>query len=157
MKINYTKTYRLWFLLTSVSVLGLLVTFFAGYNPLEVRWHAFYNIHMLFIWMLLAAVVTRVYMALNSINGVPLVHLIRAKSTAQAAMALGYIALCSALLVTLGSELYLLLVFTEQAKWVQILRDTAQPVFALLVAVHVTHALVVKRGVLRKILRTSDI
>ena len=81
MQINFTKLYRLWFLLTILSVLGIFTTYFTGYTPTDNVWHEpLHNLHTLFVGMLFAAVTVRVYMAFNKINAVPLMHLIRAKT-----------------------------------------------------------------------------
>ncbi len=162
MQINFTKIYRLWYLLTTISVLGIFTTFFMGYSPVDNVWERpFYNIHTLFVGMLSAAVTVRIYMALNKINAVPLMHLLRARTVLEAVVAIGYIAMCTALLITLMSDIYLLVVIKEESVvWVRALRDATQPVFAVMVAVHVLYVLylnsVKKRGTLRRLLLASD-
>lgn len=162
MQINFTKLYRLWYLLTTLSVLGIFTTYFTGYSPIDKLWNEpLHNLHTLFVGMLFAAVTARVYMALNKINAVPLMHLVRAKNALEVIIALGYIAMCTALLITLFSDIYLLVVAKGEAMvWVIELRDATQPVFAVMVAVHVLFVLylngVKKRGTLRKLLLASD-
>ena len=158
MQINFTKLYRLWYLLTTVSVLGIFTTYFTGYTPTGNIWHEpLHNLHTLFVGMLFAAVTVRVYMALNKINAVPLMHLIRAKNALESVIAVGYIAMCTALLITLASDIYLLVVMKEEAMlWVRELRNATQPVFAVMVAIHVLYVFylngVKKSGTLRKLL-----
>ncbi len=162
MQINFTKLYRLWYLLTTLSVLGIFTTYFTGYSPIDKLWNEpLHNLHTLFVGMLFAAVTARVYMALNKINAVPLMHLVRAKNVLEVIIALGYIAMCTALLITLFSDIYLLVVAKGEAMlWIVELRDATQPVFAVMVAVHVLFVLylngVKKRGTLRKLLLASD-
>lgn len=162
MQINFTKVHRLWYLLTTVSVLGIFATYFTGYNPVENVWsEPLHNLHTLFVGMLFAAVMARVYMAFNKINAVPLMHLLRAKNALEIIIALGYIAMCTALLITLFSDIYLLVAAKVEAMvWVRELRNATQPVFAVMVAVHVLYVLylnsVKKRGTLRKLLLASD-
>lgn len=162
MQINFTKLYRLWYLLTTISVLGIFTTYFMGYSPVDNVWVSpFFNIHTLFVGMLSAAVTVRIYMALNKINAVPLMHLLRARTVLEAVVAIGYIAMCTALLITLFSDIYLLVVTKDEAVvWVRELRDATQPVFAVMVAVHLLYVLylngVKKRGTLRKLLLASD-
>jgi hypothetical protein len=162
MQINFTKLYRLWYLLTTLSVLGIFTTYFTGYTPTGNLWHEpLHNLHTLFVGMLFAAVTVRVYMAFNKINAVPLMHLLRAKNALEIIIALGYIAMCTALLITLFSDIYLLVAAKGEAMvWVRELRDATQPVFAVMVAVHVLYVLylnsVKKRGTLRKLLLASD-
>jgi len=163
MNINFTKIYRLWFLLTTVSVVGVLTTFFMGYDPVQNSWnYSYHNMHTLFIGMLLAAVFVRIYMALNKINAVPLMHLINATNMVDRVIALAYIAMCSVLLITLGTELYLLSVSPDQQSlMIRTLRDATQPIFAVMVAIHVLYVLYVnvlnKRGSLRKLLQASHL
>lgn len=162
MKINFTKTYRLWFLLTSTSVLGVLITFYMGYDSLENVWIIpYHSMHTVFIGILLAAVGTRLYMAINKINPVPLMHLIRAKSFLSVMISLAYISMCSVLLITLGSELYLLLTPKEEhVLGVYTLRDSSQPIFAIMVVVHVVYVMYInitkKRDSLRKLILATD-
>lgn len=162
MQINFTKLYRLWYLLTTLSVLGIFTTYFTGYTPVGSLWsEPLHNLHTLFVGMLFAAVMARVYMAFNKINAVPLMHLLRAKNALEIIIALGYIAMCTALLITLFSDIYLLVAAKGEAMvWVRELRDATQPVFAVMVAVHVLYVLylnsVKKRGTLRKLLLASD-
>lgn len=162
MQINFTKLYRLWFLLTTLSVFGLFSTYFVGYNPAGDLWiESLHNIHTLFVGMLSAAVIIRIYMALNGINGVPMVHLIRAKNIKELIIALGYIMMCSALLITLGSEIYLLVVSQhEAAPWLRKLRNATQPVFAAMVLLHIAYVLYLnllkQKGSLRRLLFASD-
>lgn len=162
MQINFTRLYRLWYLLTTVSVLGIFTTYFTGYSTPDKLWsEPLHNLHTLFIGMLFAAVMTRVYMALNKINAVPLMHLVRAKNALEALVALGYIAMCTALLITLFSDIYLLLVVKDEAiLWIVELRNATQPIFAAMVAVHVLYVLylngVKKRGTLRKLFLAAD-
>lgn len=162
MQINFTKLYRLWYLLTTLSVLGIFTTYFTGYTPVGSLWsEPLHNLHTLFVGMLFAAVMARVYMAFNKINAVPLIHLLRAKNALEIIIALGYIAMCTALLITLFSDIYLLVAAKGEAMvWVRELRDATQPVFAVMVAVHVLYVLylnsVKKRGTLRKLLLASD-
>jgi len=49
---------------------------------------------------LLAAVAARIYMALNKINAVPLMHLLCARTFLEGIVAVGYIAMRAALLIT---------------------------------------------------------
>jgi len=162
MKINFTQTYRLWFLLTSTSVLGLLITYFMGYDPLTNVWIvSYHNMHTMFTGMLLAAVLTRLYMAIYKINPVPLMHLMHAKSFLDILIALAYISMCSVLLITLGTEFYFLLTPKEEhALSVYTLRNFSQPIFAIMVFVHVLYVLYVnlikKRDSLRNLLLASD-
>ena len=162
MQINFTKLYRLWYLLTTVSVFGIFTTYFTGYSPIDKLWNEpLHNLHTLFVGILLAAVTVRVYMALNKINAVPLMHLVRAKNTLEALVAIGYIAMCTALLITLFSDIYLLVVAKDEAMlWVVELRNATQPVFAVMVTLHVLYVLflngVKKRGSLRRLLLASD-
>ncbi len=162
MQINYTKLYRLWYLLTTIGVFGIFTTYFTGYAPTDKLWNApLHHLHSLFVGILLAAVTARVYMALNRINPVPLVHLLRAKNISEALIALGYIAMCTALLITLFSDIYLLAAVKEEALlWVTELRDATQPVFAVMVALHLLYALylngVKKRGTLRRLFLAAD-
>ncbi|NOR57084.1 MAG: hypothetical protein GQ474_01005 [Sulfurimonas sp.] len=161
MQINFTKLYRLWYLLTVVSILGLFITFYAGYNPIFNSWKTpMFNLHTIFTGILLAAVITRVYMAINKINAVPLMHLIRAKSIPQALIAIGYIAMCSALLVTLVSEMYLLMSPSLGMTWIHELRNNTQPVFVTMVLVHVIYVayrnIVKKSGTFMKLLKASN-
>lgn len=162
MKINYTKTYRLWFLLTSVSVFGALTAYFIGYKPQGHIWvSSYHNMYILFIGMLLAAVFTRIYMAIDKINPVPLMHLIRANSLLSALMALGYILMCSLLLITLISEIYFLITPQgEQILGIYTLRDVSQPIFLITVTFHISFVLFVniikKRGSLHKLMYATD-
>ncbi|MDA3947528.1 MAG: hypothetical protein PF439_12690 [Helicobacteraceae bacterium] len=162
MQINFTKLYRLWYLLTTISVLGIFFTYFMGYSPIDNVWdRPFYNIHTLFVGMLFAAVTARIYMALNKINAVPLMHLLRARTVLEGIIAIGYIAMCTALLITLGSDTYLLVGVKEEAVvWVRELRNATQPIFAMMVAAHVLYVLylntIKRRGTLRKLLLASD-
>jgi len=162
MQINFTKLYRLWYLLTTISVLGIFLTYFMGYTPIDNRWNRpFENLHTLFVGMLLAAVTARIYMALNKINAVPLMHLLRARTVLEGIVSIGYIAMCTALLITLVSDIYLLVVTKEAAMlWVRELRNATQPIFAVMVAAHVVYVLylntIKKRGTLRKLLLASD-
>ncbi len=162
MKINYTKIYRLWFLLTTISVFGALTVYFIGYKPQGHIWvSSYHNMYILFIGMLLAAVLTRIYMAIGKINPVPLMHLIRANSFLSALMALGYIVMCSLLLITLLSELYFIMTPQEQQiLGVYTLRDMSQPIFAIAIAIHVILVLVVnitkRRDSLRKLIYAMD-
>ena len=163
MNINFTKIYRLWFILTTVSVVGALTTFFMGYDPVQNAWnYSIHNMHTLFIGILLAAVFIRLYMAFNKINAVPLMHLVNAKNSTDRVIALAYISMCSALLITLGSEIYFLSVPPEEhSLMIRTLRDTTQPIFAIMVTVHVFYVLYVnlvkKRGSLRKLIKASNL
>lgn len=163
MNINFTKIYRLWFLLTSISVLGVLITFFMGYDSIQHVWKSsFHNIHTLFIGILLAAVFVRIYMALNKINAVPLMHLFNANNILDKIIALAYISMCTVLLLTLATELYLLVVSTaHQILFIHRLRDAIQPVFAIMVLIHVLYVLYVnvvqKSGSLKKLIQASTI
>jgi len=76
MQVNFTKLYRLWHLLTAVSIFGIFITFYAGYNQTLNIWStSMLNLHTIFIGMLLSGVVTRLYMAFTGINNIPLMHL----------------------------------------------------------------------------------
>ncbi len=162
MTINYTKVYRLWFILTVTSVLSMFVIYFTSYNALNRSWSgASHNLYILFTGMLLAAVLTRIYMAVTKINPVPLMHLIKANSFKKVLGGLFYIALCSALLITLLGEIYL--VTTErltQLLWVVALRDATQPIFAIMVVVHTFYAvfmsLVGENQNLHKLMHAKD-
>jgi cytochrome b561 len=162
MQINFTRLYRLWYLLTTLSVLGIFTTYFTGYDPIDNFWNEpLHYLHTLFVGILFAAVTTRVYMALNKINAVPLMHLLHARTVLEAIVAIGYIAMCTALLITLFSDIYLLVVAKGEAMArVRELRDATQPIFAVMVAVHILYVLylnvVKKRGTLRKLLLASD-
>lgn len=162
MKINYTKTYRLWFLLTSVSVIGALITYFMGYAPQDHQWiPPYHNIYTVFIGMLLAAVSIRMYMAVMKINPVPLVHLIRANSFLSTLIGFAYVLMCSLLLITLASEIYLLITPKEQQiLGVYALRDVSQPIFLFAVVMHVALVLFVnitkKRDSLRRLIYATD-
>lgn len=162
MQVNFTKLYRLWHLLTALSIFGIFITYYAGYNQTLNTWSiSMLNLHTIFIGVLLAGVITRIYMALTGMNSVPLMHLIRAKSTSQIVVALGYIAMCTALLITLVCEIYILLVLDNIAlTWIHELRNSTQPIFVLMVIVHVAHVVyenrVKKTGTIKKLLRASD-
>jgi len=160
MQINFTRLHRLWFLLTTVSVFGLIGTYFTGYTPQADRWiEPLHNLHTLFIGMLFSAVLVRIYMALNGINGVPLVHLLRAKNITEGIIALAHIALCSALLVTLTSDIYLLLA-SDPAQWMRELRNGTQPLFTAMIMLHIAFVIylnfVKKKGSLRRLLLTPN-
>ena len=162
MQVNFTKLYRLWHLLTAVSIFGIFITYYAGYNQTLNTWSmAMLNLHTIFIGMLLGGVITRVYMALTGMNGVPLMHLIRAKSISQAVVALGYIAMCTALLITLVSEMYILLALDNiTLTWIHELRNNTQPIFVLMVIAHLAHVIyenrVKKTGTIKKLFMASD-
>ncbi len=162
MQVNFTKLYRLWHLLTAVSIFGIFITYYAGYNQTLNTWSmAMLNLHTIFIGMLLGGVITRVYMALTGMNAVPLMHLIRAKSVSQVVVAIGYIAMCTALLITLVCEMYILLALDNLAlTWVHELRNSTQPIFVLMVIVHIVHVIyenrVKKTGTIKKLLMASD-
>lgn len=151
MQVNFTKLYRLWHLLTAVSIFGIFITFYAGYNQIL-------NLHTIFIGMLLGGVVTRLYMAFTGINNIPLMHLIRAKSISQEVVAFGYIAMCTALLITLVSEMYILLALDNIAlTWIHELRNNTQSIFVLMVIAHgIYENRVKKTGMIKKLLRASD-
>jgi len=90
-----------------------------------------------------------------------LMHLVRARNTLEAVIAIGYIAMCTALLITLFSNIYLLVVMKDEAMlWVMALRNATLPVFAAMVAFHVLYVLylngVKRRGTLRKLLLAAD-
>jgi hypothetical protein len=162
MQINFTKLYRLWHLLTAVSVIGIFITFYAGYNQTLNTWSAsMLNLHTIFIGMLLGGVVTRLYMAFTGINAVPLMHLIRARSVPQAVEAIGYIAMCTALLITLVTEMYILLALDNIAMtWIHELRNNTQPIFVLMVIIHISYVVynnkVNKSGTIKKLLEASE-
>lgn len=162
MQVNFTKLYRLWHLLTAVSIFGIFITYYSGYNEAQNIWSAsMLNLHTVFIGMLVGGVITRLYMAFTGMNGVPLMHLIRAKTAGQVVEALGYIALCTALLITLVTEMYILLALDNVAMtWVHELRNATQPVFVLMVVVHIIHVLyqnrVKKTGTIKKLIRATD-
>jgi len=133
-----------------------------GYNQtLNVWSDAMLGVHTIFIIMLLAGVMTRLYMAFTGINSVPLMHLIRAKSLKDASIAIVYIAMCTALLVTLLSEIYILTVLGNATMtWVHELRNNTQPIFVLLVASHIAIVLyqniINKSGTIKKLINASD-
>jgi len=159
MNINYTKIYRLWFILTSLAALGLLTTFFVGYSPESKTWNIpMHNLHTIFVGMLLSAVFVRIYMALNKINAVPLMHLIRAKSIIEVLVALAYIAMCSVLLMVLFTEIYLLLSVNAET-FIRESRDTMQVIFAGMIMIHVFYVFylntVKKTGSLLKLFKAE--
>ena len=162
MQVNFTKLYRLWHLLTAVSIFGIFITYYAGYNQTLNTWSAsMLNLHTIFIGMLLGGVITRIYMALTGMNAVPLIHLIRAKSTSEVVVAIGYIAMCTALLITLLTEIYILLALDNVAlTWIHELRNNTQPVFVLMVIIHVSHVIyenrIKKSGTIKKLFMASD-
>jgi len=142
MQINFTKLYRFWHLLTMLSVFGILITFFTGYDGEHNSWNnTLLNMHTIFTFTLLGAVCTRLYMAFSKINDVPMMHLIRAKNLSQALVAFGYIAMCTALLITLGSELYILSSEVHSKTLIHELRNVTQPVFALMVVTHLLYVI----------------
>jgi cytochrome b561 len=131
-----------------------------GYSPAADLWiEPLHNVHTLSVGMTLSAVLIRIYMALNGINGVPLVHLLRAKNITEGAVALAHIALCSALLLTMTSDIYLLLA-SDAAQWVRELRNGTQPLFTVMIMLHIAFVvylnIVKKKGSLRRLLLASN-
>jgi len=158
MKINFTDTYRLWHLLATISVIGVLIVFFIGFDQIQNVWKSSYHdIYILFIGVLLASVLNRMYMGLSGTNSIPIVHIFRAKNISDAAIAILIISICAVLLITLISEIYFLVTIKEQhALWVYSLRNSIQPVFAILVTLHVLYVLINKRDTLSKLVNASD-
>jgi len=69
--------------------------------------------------------------------------------------------MCTALLITLVSEMYILLALDNiTLTWIHEFRNNTQPIFILMVIAHVAHVIyenrVKKTGTIKKLLRASD-
>lgn len=143
MKVNFTKVYRTWHILTAISAFGIFASYLLGYSLATNTWNSpFLLMHRFFIVTLISAVFTRLYMAFSKINAVPMVHLFRAKNSFERVVALFYISMCSALLVVLFSDLYILLSTKETIEaWILNLRDKAIFAFIAFIALHVLYVI----------------